>query len=343
MNFRKILIQALKFIGFLAVGILLLWLSFKDVDFRNLSKDLKEADYLWLIPALLFGLLAFLLRARRWQLLIHPLGSHPSFWHTFHAMMIGYLANMALPRIGEITRCVVLGKKEKIAVDKLVGTVIVERTIDFLSVMAFLVIIVFTSSNIINEFLKESLFIPFREKVFSVIDFSWIFYAALALAGIIALSLLFRYRKNLRKIRFFSKIFDIMKGVISGLKTITNLERKWEFVILTILIWISYAFMTWVVFFCLESTSGVTFWDSMIVLVVGGLGMAVPVQAGFGAFHYAVSRVLVVIHGVSLEDGLTYALISHESQIIFEIIIGIISIWFMYGRHRKDPQPPMGG
>jgi hypothetical protein len=340
LNFRKILIQALKFIGFLAVGILLLWLSFHNVNYKSLTQDLKEANYYWLIPALIFGLLAFLLRARRWQLLIHPLDSHPTFWHTFHAMMIGYMANLALPRIGEITRCVVLGKKEKIAVDKLVGTVIVERTIDFLSVMAFLVIIVFTSSAIITEFLKESIFIPFREKVFSVINISWIFYVALALAGIIALFILFRYRKNLRKIRFFSKVFDILKGVISGLKTITNLERKWEFIILTILIWISYAFMTWVVVFCLKSTSDVSFWDSLIVLVVGGLGMAVPVQAGFGAFHYAVSRVLVVIHGVSLEDGLTYALISHESQIIFEIIIGIISIYIMYGRHGKDPSTP---
>jgi hypothetical protein len=206
--------------------------------------------------------------------------------------------------------------------------------------MAFLVIIVFTSSTIINEFLKESIFIPFREKVFSVINISWIFYAALALSGFITLFILFRYRKKLRKVRFFSKVFDIIKGVISGLKTITKLERKWEFVILTVLIWISYAFMTWVIVFCLKSTSDITFWDSLIILVVGGLGMSVPVQAGFGAFHYAVSRVLVVIHGVSLEDGLTYALISHESQIIFEIIIGIISIWVMYGRHRKVPSTP---
>jgi len=343
LNFRKILIQALKFIGFLSVGILLLWLSFRNVDYKSLTQDLKEANYYWLIPALIFSILAFLLRARRWQLLIHPLDSHPTFWHTFHAMMIGYMANLALPRIGEITRCVVLGKKENIAVDKLVGTVIVERTIDFLSVMAFLVVIIFTSSAIIKEFLKESIFIPFREKVFSVINISWVFYAALALAGIIALFLLFRYRKNLRKIRFFSKVFDILKGVISGLKTITNLERKWEFVILTILIWISYAFMTWVIVFCLESTSDISFWDSLIVLIVGGLGMAVPVQAGFGAFHYAVSRVLVVIHGVRLEDGLTYALISHESQIIFEIIIGIVSIYVMYGRRRKDPPTPLKG
>ncbi len=336
MNFRKFVIQALKFLGFLALGILLLWLAFRNVDFKSLAKNLKEANYYWLILSVFFSLMAFILRARRWQLLIHPLGFSPSFWYTFHALMIGYMANLALPRIGEITRCVALGKKEKIPVDKLVGTVIIERTIDFISVLLFLIIIVLTSESLINEFLKKSIFIPFKEKVISLIDFSWIFYAVLAFLAVIALSLMIRYRKNLRKTRFFSKMSDIAKGVITGLKTITNLRRKWEFIFLTIGIWISYALMTWVVVFCLKSTSDISFWNSLIILVVGGLAMSVPVQAGFGAFHWAVSQVLIVIHGISLEDGLTYALLSHESQIIFEILVGLISVYIMYGRNHKN-------
>jgi uncharacterized protein (TIRG00374 family) len=253
-------------------------------------------------------------------------------------MMIGYMANLALPRIGEITRCVALGKKEKIPVDKLVGTVIIERTIDFFSVLLLLLVIVFTSSALINEFLKRSIFMPLREKVYSVWNVSWIFWIVLILAGIISLILMIRYKKNLRKIRFFSKMFDIIRGVISGLKTITNLKRKWEFLFLTFLIWISYALMTWVVVFSLESTSSISFWNSLFILVIGGLAMAVPVQAGFGAFHWAVSQGLMVIQGVSREVGLTYALLTHESQIIFEIIIGIISIYIMYGRHRKEKE-----
>jgi glycosyltransferase 2 family protein len=216
-----------------------------------------------------------------------------------------------------------------------VGTVIIERTIDFLSVLIFLIIIVVTSESLINEFLKKSIFIPLRDKVLSFINFSWIFWAMLVLLAVVALYLMIHYRKKLRKFRFFAKIFDLAKGVITGLKTITNLQRKWEFVILTIGIWISYALMTWVVVFCLKSTSDISFWNSLIILVVGGLAMAVPVQAGFGAFHWAVSQVLIVIHGISLEDGLTYALLSHESQIIFEIIIGLISLYVMYGIHHK--------
>jgi uncharacterized membrane protein YbhN (UPF0104 family) len=250
-------------------------------------------------------------------------------------LMIGYMANLALPRIGEITRCVSLGKKEKIPVDKLIGTVIVERTIDFFSVLVFLIVIVFASGSVIKEFLNESIFIPFQEKVFSIINLSWIFWMALLLVLILSLSFLIRFRNKLRRIRLFAKVFDVLKGVISGLKTIMNLERKWEFIITTILIWISYAAMTWIVVFCLDSTSHISFWESLIILVVGGLAMSVPVQAGFGAFHYAVSRVLVVLQGVSLEDGLTYALLSHESQIIFEIIIGLISLYIMHGSNRK--------
>jgi hypothetical protein len=98
--------------------------------------------------------------------------------------------------------------------------------------------------------------------------------------------------------------------------------------------------MTWVVVFCLESTSHVSFWDSLVLLVVGGLAMSVPVQGGFGAFHYAISRVLIVMQGVSLEDGLTYALLSHESQILFEIVVGLLSLYLIYGR--KSSARPAG-
>jgi hypothetical protein len=102
-------------------------------------------------------------------------------------MMIGYLANLALPRIGEVTRCVVLGKKEKIAVDKLVGTVIIERTIDFLSVLIFLILIVISSEAIIKEFLNESILKPFKVTVLSFLDISWIFWVVIAVLGIIIL------------------------------------------------------------------------------------------------------------------------------------------------------------
>ena len=122
----------------------------------------------WLLLSILFGFFAYLSRARRWVLLVNPLGYNPSFKNAFYALMTGYLANLALPRIGEITRCVALGKKEKIPVDQLIGTVVIERTIDFLSLLIIMIILIFTSANIITLFLKESIFIPIQQKIFSI-------------------------------------------------------------------------------------------------------------------------------------------------------------------------------
>ena len=142
---RKGLIQTLKFIAFLAVGIVLLWLAFRNVNFTKLGDLLKEANYSWLLLSVLFGFFAFISRARRWVLLVNSLGFKSSTRNAFYALMTGYLANLALPRIGEITRCVALGKKEKIPVDQLIGTVVIERTIDFFSLLLIMIIMIFTA------------------------------------------------------------------------------------------------------------------------------------------------------------------------------------------------------
>jgi uncharacterized protein (TIRG00374 family) len=333
---RKGILQSLKFIAFLTVGIVLLWFAFRNVNFTRLAADLKEANYSWLLLSVLFGLFAFISRARRWVLLINPLGFNPSLRNSFYAMMTGYLANIALPRIGEITRCVALGKKEKIPVDQLFGTVVVERTIDFLSLLLIMIILILTSGDQIGLFLKESILIPIQQKVFSIFGVTWVLWVILFSLGIITLYLMIRYKKSLRKIRFFSKMFDLARGIINGLKTITNLKRKWEFIFHTIFIWINYTLMTWVVVFSLESTSHLTFGDSIFLLVIGGLAMSAPVQSGLGAFHYIISRGLLIVKGIPIEDGLVYALLTHESQLIFVAIIGTISFFIIF---RKDRTP----
>jgi uncharacterized protein (TIRG00374 family) len=333
---RKGVLQALKFTAFLAVGVILLWFAFRNVDFSRLKADFKEADYSWLLLSVLFGFFAFVSRARRWVLLINPLGFKPSTRNSFYALMTGYLANIALPRIGEITRCVALGKKEKIPVEQLIGTVVVERTVDFLSLLTIMIFLIFTSSDQINLFLKESILKPIQNMVFSMFGVTWILWIILLVLLITSLFLMIRYKKDLRKIRFFSKMFDLGRGVINGLKTITNLKRKWEFIFHTVFIWINYALMTWVVVFAIESTSHITFGDSIFLLVIGGLAMSAPVQSGLGAFHYIISRGLLFVKGIPIEDGLVYALLTHESQLIFVAIIGTISFFIIFRKDRKE-------
>jgi hypothetical protein len=256
---------------------------------------------------------------------------------------------VALPRIGEITRCVALGKKEKIPVDQLIGTVVVERTIDFFSLLTIMIILIFTSGNQIGRFLKESLLMPIQTRMIDLVGNTWALWVILFTLFLTTLILMIRYKTKLRKIRFFAKMFDVAHGITHGLKTITNLERKWEFIFHTIFIWVNYALMTWIVVFALESTSHLSFGNSIFILVIGGLAMSAPVPSGIGAFHYFVSQGLLIVNGIPVEDGLAYALLTHESQLIFVAIVGAISFFIIFRKgtpkspRGNPPTPQMGG
>lgn len=334
---RNTLIRILKFIAFLFIGLLLLWLAFRNVKFDKLVEGLKGADYKWVVLSMLFGVAAYISRARRWNILIKPLGHSPALGTTFYAMMTGYLANLALPRVGEITRCVALGKKEKIPVDQLIGTVVIERTVDLMSLLSIMLVLILIRGAEINEFLRETIFIPLQEKVFSLLGFTRVIWMLIAFVLVLSLFLLFRNRRRLRKFVFFSKMFDLARGIFNGFKTIASLSNKWEFVFHTVFIWVCYMFMTWVVVFAIEPTAHITLGDSIFLLVVGGLGMSVPVQGGIGAFHYAVSRGLAFVEGVNLEDGLVYAFLSHESQLLVVIVLGVISFFMIFRKNNKIP------
>jgi glycosyltransferase 2 family protein len=335
---RRGIVQVIKFTAFFAAGIILLWLAFRNIDISRLAADLKEAKYSWLLFSIFFGVLAYISRARRWVLLIHPLGFKPSLRNSFYSLMTGYLANLALPRVGEITRCVALGKKEKIPVDKLIGTVVVERTIDFLSLLLIMVMLIFTSSEDIGLFLNESILVPMQQKFITIFGVTWLMWGILFLLFLASFSLLIIYRHTLRRFRILAKFFDAGRGIIKGMKTITNLKSKWEFIFHTVFIWINYTLMTWVVVFSLESTSHLTLGDSIFLLVIGGLAMSAPVQSGLGAFHYIISRGLYIVKDIAIEDGLVYALLAHESQLIFIAIVGTISFFIIF---RKEPRKEM--
>jgi uncharacterized protein (TIRG00374 family) len=338
---KKGIIQTLKFLAFLLVGLLLLWIAFRDIDFTKVGKGLREANYMWLILALLFATLAYISRARRWVILINPLGYKPSFKNTFYSMMTGYLANIALPRIGEVSKCVALGKKEKIPVDQLIGTVVIERTIDFLSLVVIMVLMIIIDGKIVGPFLYNNIYVGIQQKLSDYFGAAWIFWLILAFTGILSLYFLFAFRIRLRKIRFFAKIFDAVKGIIQGLKTITVIERKWEFIFHTVFIWVNYTLMTWIVVFAVKSTSHLDFSDGIFLLVIGGLAMSAPVQSGLGAFHLIISQGLFVVYGISLEDGMVYAILAHESQLLFGIILGVYSFYMLV--RKRSPIPAEGG
>ena len=313
-----------------------MYFAFKGISFEKLVQNLKSVNYWWILLSLFFAFLAYIARAHRWNIIIEPLNYHPTLAHTLYSLMVGYLANFAFPRIGEITRCATLAKKDKIPVDKLIGTVIIERAVDLLSLLILLVLLLLLRMDTFGAFLGNNVFIPLSEKISNTLGFSWFIWILIAGSFLGFIALYFIFRERLAEIVMVNKVKNMVKGVLSGLKTVYLMKRRWEFIFYSILIWIFYLLMTWVAVFALPATSGLKLIDGLFILVIGGLGMSAPVQGGIGAYHWIVSRGLASVYAfVTIEDGLVYATITHGSQAIFAILLGSLSLIFLVSRKSK--------
>lgn len=333
---KKSLLNILKYAAFLALGVLLLVFAFRGIALEELKSTLREANFWWIGLSLCLLTLGFFARARRWMLLIQPLGYQPSFWNTYHGLMFGYLSNFALPRLGEVTRCVSLGRREKIPVDALIGTVIIERVTDMVMLFLILGILLISWMDKFGTFFSQSVFGPMQSKVAETFGGMLIFWILVFGLAALLVSLLYTFRKRLMQIRLVAKVVEFLKGILDGLKTIYRMERKWEFIFQSILIWTIYIFMTWVIVFAIPATSHLGFVDGVFLLVVGGLGMAAPVTAGFGAYHWITSRGLMYVYGLSLEQGTAYAILAHEPNSMFTILLGALSYALLMMARKKS-------
>lgn len=335
---KNFIFKSLKFLGFLSFGIVLMYFAFKGISFEKIMQDLKSVNYWWILLSLFFAFLAYVARAYRWNIIIEPLNYHPPLSHTFYSLMVGYLANFAFPRIGEITRCATLAKKEKMPVDKLIGTVIVERAVDLLTLFILVIFLLIIRLDTFGSFMNNSVFSPLSEKISSTLNFSWFIWIVIGGSFLGFFALYFIFREQLAEIVVVNKVKNLIKGVLSGLKTVYQLKRRWEFILFSVLIWVFYLAMTWVAVFALPATSGLKLIDGLFILVIGGLGMSAPVQGGIGAYHWIVSRGLASVYAfITIEDGLVYATVTHGSQALFAILLGSLS-FILIVSHKKAPK-----
>jgi hypothetical protein len=127
------IISALKLILPLGFGVFLIWLFYDALcedDKADLFAAFGNANYWWVLLALIISFLSHVSRAVRWKFLLEPMGFKSGFWNRYHALMIGYLVNYAFPRAGEASRAGVLSKTEKVPFQKGFGTILAERAVD---------------------------------------------------------------------------------------------------------------------------------------------------------------------------------------------------------------------
>lgn len=322
---KKRLISILQYLLFLFLGFGLLYLVFRKIELNLLIAEFKTIRYFWLLMVILFGLFSHAFRALRWNLMIQSLGYKTNSLRTFYAVMIGYLANLAIPRLGEVTRCGILSKSEKIPVQSLFGTVISERVFDmiFLLLLTFLVIIF--QLQLLGGFVDRYIVAPLASGMANYqqqLLITAVIFAALIVACLVFFRIIVSF---LERFGFYHKLKEMGKGLLEGILTIRKMNNKGWFIFYTLMIWTCYFGMTYLCFFALSSTSHLGVAQGLTVLSIGSFGVVAPVPGGIGAYHFIVKAILFELYQIEATSAASYATICHFTQTFLIILGGGIS------------------
>ena len=333
-NFRNILKYTLS----LVLAAVLLWFCFREVNWQEFLESLKGCRWEWVILSILAGVLSNWFRAERWREILLPLDAGTSRRSVFNSVNIAYLANFIFPRIGEFVRCGVVSRDSAVqgdrkdgqglGYDKVLGTVVTERSIDLLMMFGILVGFLCLKWNEFGAFFIDNIWLPASGRL--NLNLWWIAVILLAAVGLcVAFVVFFRDRNVLA-----SKLWSILKGVGEGLVSCFRMKNAWKFILHSVLIWLMYFLMSYTSMRAVPLLDSLGLADAMFLMLVGSLGWLVPVPGGFGAFHYIVALALSTVYSLPFELGIIFATISHESQSIMMALTGLVSYADEIFRHR---------
>lgn len=313
--------SAVKYILLLGLAGLLLWFSFKGVKWDDFVTGLKEADFRWIGLSMAISVVAFLIRALRWRLIMIPLGKKITRRDSWDGINIGYLTNFAVPRAGELARCGVITRKTGLPFESVAGTVVLERSIDMLSLgIVFISVMIFFWDSF-GGFINKEIIATMESRLSTGLI---IIAASAFAASLIFLYIIYKYRQSHPILR---KITNIAKGVLKGLLSGFRMPQKWLFLTYTVLLWVCYWLMSYTSIMAFPSISdGLGASDALFLMMVGSFGWVIPVQGGIGAYHLIISLALASVYGISQTTGVIFATISHESQALTMLLCGVISL-----------------
>ncbi|GHU64697.1 dolichol-P-glucose synthetase [Bacteroidia bacterium] len=326
---KDLMLKLLKTVVPLVFGVIILYLLLKVLPVNEMILILKQdVNFSIIILSLPFCLFANIARALRWNLLITPLGFKPRKFNLIYAVLGNYGVNLAIPRLGEVWRCSMITQYEKIPFTKLIGTVVTDRLAD-----TIVVLLIFIVSFVLNISYFSSFFVQhpnFYEPVYALVTSFWL-YAGFAVV-VLAIWLCFKvFKEN----AFIKKIKNTLFGIWEGIRSIAQMKQRGLFLFYTCLIWIGYFLSLYICLFAFPFTKDLGMNCGLIVFGIGSLMMAVPVQAGIGAWHSAVIAVLMGF-GLSLTDAGAFAFTVHTIQaIIFTAMFGLFGIFALPIANRK--------
>lgn len=317
---KDIVHKIIKYLFSATIAVVLLWFSFRDVEWSGFIEGLKSCRWEFIILSMAAGAFAFWLRGLRWRQLLLPIDPKTKRVTTFNGINIGNISNFVFPRIGEFVRCGVISRRTTATYDKVLGTVVLERSWELLVMLLMLVITVVAGYERFGNFFVSEIWTPLSQKF----NMWWVMLiVATAFAAFVFFVWKFRDRSA-----FCSKITSILKGVLQGFSSCLRMDRKWLFFAYTAFIWMVYWFMAACTVWAAPFLNHLDVVDALFLSLVGGLGFAVPVPGGIGAFHFVIGLTLSAVYDVPMETGIIYATISHTSQAITQIIFGAVSYFY---------------
>jgi len=300
---KKRILTILQYVLFLGLGIFLAWWSLKGLDHEKrieIKNALNHARYWLVIPVFCILILSHLVRALRWKLLINSLGYHPRTENTFFAVMIGYLTNQAVPRLGEILKCTLLARYEKVPADKLIGTIILERVIDAITLLTIFAITLAIQPSLYTDLINAFFHSPHDPQKKRIPGYV-IAAIIIALIAIIMLLWMLIKKKNLADV--FAIFQRIGKSVWQGISAVQHLKRRGLFLLYTLSLWSLYLVGGYIGFFALQETQQYGIKQAFAVLSAGSIGM-IATPGGIGAYALLLKKTMELY---GLQEGVALA------------------------------------
>ncbi len=308
--------KALKILLPLFLGAFILYWVYRDFDFGQVSRVLwHETDWGWMLLSLLPGVLGHLFRGWRWKQTLEPLGEHPRTGNCVDAIFLSYATNLVLPRVGEVSRCGVLAKYDKVSFAKSLGTVVTERLIDTLCILLITGVTFLVQMPVFLRFFTET-----GTKIPSLVHLltsPWFYVALFCVVGV---GWLLYYL--MRMLSFYERVKGVVLNVWQGVTSLRSVRNIPLFVLYTLLIWACYFYHFYLTFHCFAFTASLGILPALVMFVAGTFAVIVPTPNGAGPWHFAIIT-MMMLYGVSATDASIFALIVHGIQTLLVILLGL--------------------
>ncbi len=297
------------------IGLFFIYLTLEDTDKvirQEIINNFKKVDYTIILISISMAIMSHIIRAIRWKTMLKPLSYNPKTVNLILSVFISYLSNLAIPRSGEVLRATVLSKYENIPFSKGFGTIIIERFIDLIILFIIIIIAMTLNLELINSFLKIGEF-----------NLSMILILLFTLFTLIIFLRIIYKSKNQYLIKLKIFLNEFKEGLISAFK----IKEKSYFFSLTLLIWVLYIGMFYVMKWCMIETANLSLESLLLGFTIGTLSLTIS-NGGIGIYPYLVSQVFI-FYGIKYDTSLSFGWIIWASHTIVVVVLGAISFFIL--------------